>query len=135
MSPLRVTWSTSGFDEYLEQLDKAGKNVDEVAPQALQAGAEVLLAGMAQRVPRDTGNLADHLGIYGPFQDVSDHFVYVGLWRGKNVSRELAIYATVMEFGSVHTPARSYIRATLDQDGRKARAAMVAVFKQELGLE
>ena len=37
MSRLRVTWSTSGFDEYLEQLDKSGQRADEVAPQALKA--------------------------------------------------------------------------------------------------
>ena len=90
---------------------------------------------MQKRAPRATGNLAEHLTISGPHQVGSDHFVYVGLTKAKDISRELAIYATVMEFGSTRTAAQSYIRSTLDLDGRKARAAMVAVFKQALGLE
>ncbi len=53
---VRARFETKGFEAYLEKLAKAGQDVDAAAQEALQAGGEVLLAGMQRRVPKDTGN-------------------------------------------------------------------------------
>jgi len=132
---IRVKLDTKGFDEYVEALIRAGKAVDETAQEALQAGAEVLLAGMQRRAPRDTGNLAEHLSISGPHQDLVEghHWAYIGLNRG--IERRLAIYATAQEYGTVKMPPHPFIRPAIAEDGKRARAAMRAVFKERMGME
>jgi HK97 gp10 family phage protein len=135
MAPMRFSWDLKGFDEYLEALVKSGEDVDAAAQEALAAGAPILLEGMRKRAPELTGELIDHLTISGPHQVNNDHFVYVGLTKTKEVSKELAIYATVQEFGSAHTPAHPYIRPAIASEGRRAMAAIVEVFKKKLGLE
>jgi len=131
--PVRTKISTKGFDEYLERVAQAGKDVDAVTAQALQAGGEVLLDGMLRRVPRDTGNLADNLSIEGPIQDGNYHYILVGL--NHSADGDTVRYGTVQEYGAADTPAQPYVRPTLDEDISKARRAMRDVFKRELGIE
>ncbi len=131
--PIRSTLTTKGFEEYLEALVQAGKDVDQVADQALDAGGLVLLDGMLRRVPRLTGNLAANLSVDGPHVDGNYHFVNVGLNHG--VDPKTAKYGAVQEYGSAHTPAHSYIRPAFDEDLAKARKAMRELFKKVLGLE
>lgn len=125
----RIT--TQGFKEYFERLSEAGKNVDVVADQALTAGADVILAGMKQRAPVDTGNLQDTLNRTEPQQDGFFHFIDVGL---VDADGETARYGTVQEYGSSSNAAQPYIRPAMDEDIRNARKAMVDVFKRA-GLE
>jgi hypothetical protein len=54
--PVRYKLETKGFSEYLERLVQAGDDIDRIADQALEAGGDILLQGMDQRVPRDTGS-------------------------------------------------------------------------------
>ena len=131
--PVRVKFSTKGFDEWLERVAQAGKSVDQVTDRALDAGGEVRLVGMRQRVPKDTHNLENNLSVDGPKADGNYHYIEVGLNR--DVDADTARYGTVQEYGAVDTPAQPYIRPTLDTDLGKARAAMRQVFKEELGLE
>lgn len=125
--------STKGFEEWLERVAQAGRDVDRVTDEALEEGGEVLLDGMLERVPRLTGNLARNLSVDGPHQDGNYHYILVGLNQG--VDAETSRYGTVQEYGSANTPAQPYIRPTLDNDLSKARAAMRAVFKKELGIQ
>jgi len=122
--------TTKGFSEYLERISSAGKDIDLVADQALQAGAEVLLDGMRRRVPVDTGNLKDSLKIKGPFREGNYHYADVGL---VDVDADTARYGNAVEYGTSSAGKQSYVRATEDEDAKKARAAMVAVFKEVLG--
>jgi HK97 gp10 family phage protein len=128
--PVRVKFSTKGFEEWLERVQQAGKSVDTVTDKALDAGGQVLLDGMLRRVPRDTHNLANNLSVDGPHVDGNYHYIQVGLNR--EVDAETARYGTAQEYGTSSMAAQPYIRPTLDEDMRKARTAMVNVFKQEL---
>lgn len=130
--PVRVKFSTKGFDEWLERVQQAGKDIDQVTAQALDAGGKVLLDGMQRRVPKDTWNLNDNLSVDGPKKDGNYHYILIGLNR--EVDADTARYGTVQEYGAADTPAQPYIRPTMDEDIAKARAAMRNVFKEELGL-
>lgn len=128
--PVRVKFTTKGMEKALEALAEAGKNVDATAQKMLAAGAEVLLEGMQQRVPVDTGNLKDNLSIDGPHQDGHYHYVFVGINQGADA--DTVRYGTVQEYGSADTPAQPYIRPTVDNDTRKARAAAMKVAREAL---
>ena len=47
--PVRYKLETKGFSEYLERLVQAGKDIDVVADETLEAGGDVLLEGMQRR--------------------------------------------------------------------------------------
>lgn len=115
--PVKGFLSTKGLSEYIEDLAKAGKDVDAAADRALAVGSEVALDGMKSRVPVDTGNLRDNLSASQPDRDGNFHFVSVGLLS--NVDADTARYGNVQEFGSVHTQAQPYVRPTFDADKRK----------------
>ena len=122
--------TTSGFEEYLEKLAKAGRNIDAVAARALQAGGEVALEGMQKRVAEDTGNLKDTLRIVGPKQEGNYVFILVGL---VNADGETTRYGNAQEYGSSSMPAHPYVRPTMDEDKVKIRKAMKIVFEEEVG--
>ncbi len=126
----RVRFDTKPIINYLEDLVKNGKNIDQVVPRAIKAGGQVLLDGMKKRVRKDTHNLEEHLEMDGPHQDGNYHFVKVGL--SKKADAETARYANAQEYGTSSMEAKSYIRATADNDRTKARKAMLAVIKEEL---
>jgi HK97 gp10 family phage protein len=130
---IRATLSTTGFDEYLEALAKSVEDVDEVASEALAAGAAVILRGMQDRVAVDTGDLQSKLSISGPYRDGHEHFVYIGLNRG--IDAKTARKAVAQEYGTSKMPAHSFIRSTIDIDKAKARKAMRDIFRAKLGME
>jgi len=126
--PVRYKLETKGFSEYLERLHEAGEDIDRIADQALEAGGDILLQGMDQRVPRgETGNLAAALDRSEPEQDGNFHFVTIGL--GPETSADVLRYGGAQEFGwGPDHPAQPYIRPAIDEDMRSARAAMKAIF-------
>lgn len=126
--PVRARLETKGFAEYLERLAQAGQDIDTIAAEALKAGGQVLLAGMLQRVPRRTGNLAAHLEVTEPKQD--GNFVYIEVGMPRKDDADVARYGNVMEYGSSSTAAQPYIRPTLDSDMRAAREEMRRVFEE-----
>lgn len=131
--PIKTRLTTKGFAEYLERLQKAGKDIDRVSDQALKAGGEIILTGMKTRVPKDTHNLENAIKIDGPHQDGNFHYVEVGVI---DADADTARYGNVQEFGSAHTPAQPYVRPTLDGDMAKARAEMKRVFvAADVGIE
>jgi HK97 gp10 family phage protein len=125
--PVRYKLETKGFSEYLERLVQAGEDIDRIADQALEAGGDILLQGMDQRVPRDTGNLAAHLERSEPERDGNFHSVTVGL--SKDTDEATARYGGAQEFGwGPDHPAQPYIRPAIDEDMKTARAGMKEIF-------
>jgi HK97 gp10 family phage protein len=122
----RVKLDTKGFAEYLEKITQAGQDVDAAAAKALDAGGDILLAGMVRRVPKDTHNLERHLNIDGPNRDGNFHYILVGLARG--LDADTARYGNAQEYGTSSMGAKQYIRPALDEDMSKARKAMRQVF-------
>lgn len=116
----KATLTLKGLDEYLEELAKAGRDIDEASQRALMAGATELLPDMLARVPVDSGDLKSRLRIAGPFQNVNFNFVRVGLIMP---DKDTAIKGNVMEYGapSKNIRAQPYLRPAIDA---KRRAVM-----------
>jgi len=128
----KASLNTKGFAEYLERIAEVGGNVDEAADEALLAGAEILLAGMVARAPEDTGNLKSELKRGDVQVDGNYHFIEVGLIE---TDERTAVYGNAQEYGwGPNHSAHPYVRPAIDEDGKKAKAAMIDVFKQRMGL-
>jgi HK97 gp10 family phage protein len=123
--------NTKGFEQYLERIARAGSDIDAAAGRALQAGGDVLLAGMKRRVPKDTRNLEEHLVIDGPHQDGNYIYIDVGIPSDKRTDAETARYGNAQEYGTSSMPAQPYIRPTMDEERAKARRAMRSSLKKE----
>ena len=131
--PIKTRLTTKGFAEYLERLQKAGRDIDAVSDQALMQGGEILLTGMKTRVPKDTHALENSLKIDGPQQDGNFHFIEVGVIDAND---DVARYGNAQEFGWSDHAANPYVRPTLDGDMAKARAEMRKVFvNAEVGID
>jgi HK97 gp10 family phage protein len=113
--------TTRGFDEYLERIVQAGRDVDAAAAKALAAGAAVALEGMQQRVAVVTGNLKDNLVATESQQDGNYVFVKVGLI---SADPDTARYGNAQEFGTSSMPAHPYVRPALDEEKARIRAAI-----------
>lgn len=137
----KVWMKLEGFDQYLEELVKAGKDIDQVAEECLEAGSEVLLAGMQRRAPHDV--IKNALRKTEVMKDGDKRYLYLGILR--DTDAETARIADVWEFGGPgktghggkrkhrSITARPYIRPTLRSDAKKARAAQIEIFESWLG--
>ena len=119
--------NTSGFEEYLEKIARAGTDIDASADKALMAGAEVIQEEMLRLVPQFTMNLAKHIRIKGPKRDGNYHSVEVGVihdiaFTDANTAR----YGNAQEYGTSSMPAHPYIRPTMTTDKRKILQAIKA---------
>jgi len=135
----RATLTLEGFDEYLDVLQKAGQDIDLVAEQCLDAGGNVLVAGMQARAPYGVIKQAIRKTVV--MADGNKRYLYLGVLRGTDA--ETARIAAVWEFGGRSSPspknpkrhprpgirAKPYIRPTLRNDSKKARAAMEEIFQ------
>ena len=138
----KVTLTLEGFEEYMEELRKAGEDIDLVAEWCLNAGADVLVAGMQRRAPYDFIKRAVRKTAI--MADGNKRYLYLGILR--DTGPEIARIANVWEFGGRSSPgpkapkryprpgikAHPYIRPTLRQDSKKARAAMEDIFQDWL---
>lgn len=129
---VKGTITTKGFEEFLERIAAAGKNVDHAAATAVQAGADAAKAGMQRRAPKDTHNLEQHLVVDGPHQDGNYVYAEVGLI---GADADTARYGTAQEYGTAVMQAQPYIRPALVEDKAKIRKAMRESFNQELSEE
>ena len=114
----------------MEQLATLETDINEVAGEMLDAGADVALAGMQKRVPVETGELYDNLKKGEVQRDGNVSFIEIGLI---DAPAEVVRYGTVQEFGSSSVSAQSYQRATMKEDKSKITKAMKAVLEKELG--
>lgn len=122
-----------GLDEYLENLARAGADIDVAAERALMEGAKVIQEQMIADVPIDTGNLKDHIKIKGPQRDANYIYVEVGVIHDKDFTDdETARYANSVEYGNSSMAAQPFIRPAFDKSKSAAVRAMKEVLMQEM---
>lgn len=137
--PTKVTLDLEGLEAYLEKLMEAGEDIDPIAEQALDKGADVFVAGMKRRAPYERIRVRIRKSKMG--RDGNKRYVYVGVLR--DTPAEEARLANAHEFGGPgkknirgrkhrRIVAHPYIRPALRQDAKKARAAMEDVFQDWL---
>ncbi len=131
--PVRFKVETKGLEDYMEQLQRLGGDIDAAADEALDAGGAVLVEGMRRRAPKDTHNLERHIAHTDAQQDGNFHFILVGVL---NADAETARYATAQEFGWADKKgtkaAKSYLRNTIDEDMKLARKRMKETFQARI---
>lgn len=143
--PARTSWTTKGFESYLENLARIGTDVDEAAAEALLAGAEILQEAIQAETPvRDpkvkakepVGNLRAHIKIKGPDQDGNYHVVEVGIIHDKRFTdANTARYGNAQNFGWLGHPGKHFIEIGTSRGRAAARREMENVFKRRSGIE
>jgi HK97 gp10 family phage protein len=118
----------SGLADYIEELARSEKDVDQAVKNALTAGAEPILNEMVKLVPKDTHNLEQHLMTDGPHQDGNFIYIDIGII---NADEHTAIYGNVQEYGSSSNAAQPYIRPALRGKKSAAMRAMKESLKSE----
>ena len=125
----KATLEIKGLTELMENIMRAGADIDAAAQRALAKGADILQAEMDALVPVGSaadgdphpGNLKNNITIDGPFQDGNFSYVQVGV---VHADADTSIYGNVIEYGSRNRRAQSYIRRAIDN---KRAAAMRAI--------
>ena len=124
--------STKGFDEYLENIAKAGQDVDQAATEAVVVEGDIIHEGMEEKVPRLTGELASYLVIEAPQQD--GNYISVRVGMDQHAPADVARRGNAWEFGfrrgGHQYGPRSYIRAGFDEKKRQALAAAKAILQK-----
>lgn len=111
--------------ELYDQLAELGEDIDQVAAESLDAGADVVLAGMKKRVPVDTGDLKNQLKKGKVKRDGNVTMIEIGqVGEDSKISPRDAIKANVNEFGSSSMPAQPFVRPTMTEDKSKINKAM-----------
>lgn len=115
--------------ELYDQLAELGEDIDQVAAESLDAGADVVLAGMKKRVAVDTGKLKDQLKKSKPKREGNVTTIEIGqIPEEGKLSPQDAIKANVNEFGSSSMPAHPFVRPTMTEDKTKITKAMRSPF-------
>ncbi len=114
-----------GLMELYDQLAELGEDIDQVAAESLDAGADVVLAGMKKRVAVDTGKLKDSLKKSKPKREGNETMIEIGqIPEEGKISPQDAIKANVNEFGSSSMVAQPFVRPTMTEDKSKITKAM-----------
>lgn len=129
---VRYQMGLSGLDEYLEDLNQAGIDVDTAVVAALNKGADVLLDVMKRLVPKDTWNLEHHLEKTPVKRDGNFFFIEVGMRKSPLPDAETARYANFQEYGNSSMAPQPYMRPAFDNYGKRASAEMRKTLKELL---
>lgn len=118
------------LQEMMETLATMETDINVVAGEMLDAGADVVLAGMQRRVRVRTGKLKSHLKRSEVQREGNVSLIEIGLIDAPG---EVVRYGTVQEYGSSSVSAQSFERATMTEDKAKIRKAMKGVLAERLG--
>lgn len=109
-----------GFNELENLLRKLPDEIaKKVTVNSLKAGGRVLVKGMKERVPVNTGKLRDSITVSSAAKVTKGRSMAVVGFK-KPTSRRVHL----TEFGTEHSKAQPFIRPTIDADGTAAIAAI-----------
>lgn len=124
----KASLTLTGFEEYIDELQRAAQDIDQVAGEALEAGANILVERMQSRAPYT--RIKNMVRKTSLATDGDKKYIYVGVLRG--APKRDMIIAMAWEYGSVNNPPKPYIRPTLRNDSKRARDAMAEKFEEWL---
>lgn len=129
-----------GMSEYLEEIAKAGKDIDLASQRAIAKGSDILKVEMKTLCPigdaakgdPHPGNLFAHIQIKGPIQEGNFNYAEVGVIHdAAYTDADTATYGNVQEYGSATNKAQPYIRPAIDSKRRIVMATMKESLKEE----
>ena len=122
----------TGLQQMLEDLNELERSqINEIAAEMLEAGADAALEGMQRRVRVRTGKLKNNLKRGEVQREGNVSFIEIGL---VDAPGDVVRYGTVQEYGSSSVKAQSFLRTTMNEDKSKIYRAMQAKLKAR-GLE
>jgi len=113
-----VRFEISGFNEYLEKIQKAGRNIDEVVAEAIEKSIEPILEDISAWAEKHkmTGATMEGVAVSGVQHEGNKTFVQVGIDSNKS---ENSWHAVFIEYGTPTTPADPGIRTAFSGNKRK----------------
>jgi HK97 gp10 family phage protein len=113
-----VALEITGFQEMIDALDAMGKEGDRVFKEALDEGVKPILSAMQRRAPTKTGFLKVNIKVGTVKKNKNGVWSQVvGPAKGDITA---AYYGKFSEYGSVHEPARPWMRPAFDESKDKA---------------
>ncbi len=122
----RVRVSTKGLEQHLAKLAEQKVDIDKVVLDALAESAAILQAEMVRLAPVKTGNLREHIKIFGPERDGNFTYVEVGVIHSRKFTdAKTARYANAQEYGTSSMAAHPFIRTGTTRAKGKARRLLI----------
>ncbi|GHU38353.1 hypothetical protein FACS1894105_12180 [Clostridia bacterium] len=132
--------------DFLLKLSKLGERTDEIIPEVVQAGGEVVLSavkdnlaatiGSGTKTPsKSTGQLVDALGLSPAKQDRAGNWnIKVGFSENRSDGKSNAMIANIIEYGKVNQPPRPFLKPAKTKSKAACIEAMKQKFESEAGL-
>jgi HK97 gp10 family phage protein len=119
---IMIELNTIGFQEMIDTLDNMGKDGESIFKKALDNGADVVLPAMKRKVysvlHRRSGELQKNIKI-GKVRKLKNgvYSQIIGISKG-DITK--AYYGKFSEYGSIHEPARPWMRPAFDESKETA---------------
>jgi HK97 gp10 family phage protein len=131
-------------NDLLLKLSKLGEKTDEIVPEVLKAGGEVILnavksklgsvIGTGTKYPtHSTGELAGSLGLSDARLDKNGNYnIKVGFAEPRSDGGSNAMLANLIEYGKFGQPAKPFLKSAKSSSKAAAIDAMKAKYDEEV---
>lgn len=115
-----IRFEVTGFDEYLKKIQAAGRNVEEVAAQAVKASVQPIYQDLKDWIDdhKLTGATAKGLSVSDIKREGGRIFVELGI---DTTDAPLAWHAVFVEYGTPKVPADPGIRLAFNDNKARVR--------------
>lgn len=120
---MRTRMQVKGLKELKKNLEKVGRNVDDVLDEAIMAGAKVIEQAAKSKAPVKTGRLRRSITV--EIKDKEDNFITVRVGPGKE-----GFYGRFVELGTKKMAAKPFLRPAFDENVQEARKEIRRVLKE-----
>ena len=129
---LSAKFSVSGMDEFFQNIEKAGKNIDNSCKKAINAALPIVEKSMREGAERHrhTGDVANALEVFEAKQQGNLIYAEVGIDLDKHPE---AFEAVFQEYGDGHSPdfPDPFVRPSVENNRRQINATIKKVLKKE----
>ena len=131
-------------EEFLLRLSKLGEKTDEIIPEVLEAGGEVVLSKVKSNLQsvigkdikfasKSTGELVDSLGLSPAKQDREGNYnIKIGFAEPRKDGESNAKIANIIEYGKSGQPAKPFLNSAKTAAQKSCIEAMKTKLEQEL---
>lgn len=131
-------------EDFLLKLSRLGEKTDEIIPNVLEAGGEIVEAKVKSNLQavigsgtkeesRSTGKLLSALGVSSARQDKDGNFnVKVGFSELRSDGKSNAMIAGVLEYGKSGQSPKPFLKPAKSASKSACVDAMIAAFEKEV---
>ena len=131
-SALSAKFSVSGMDEFFQNIENAGKNIDNSCKKAINAALPIVEKSMREGAERHrrTGDVANAIEVFEAKQQGNLIYAEVGIDLDKHPE---AFEAVFQEYGDGHSPEfpDPFVRPSVDDNIKEIKKTIKQVLKKE----